>query len=79
MTKFVVALMAGFGLVAYAANAEASACKGLNNDKCAATSGCRWMPERIAGQTLTKRGAPSLTSARAHCRVGQVAAITKAN
>lgn len=49
----------------------ASACKGLDNAACGAAQGCKWVPERIAGQTLTKKGEPSKTSAKAHCRAGK--------
>ena len=80
MTKFIAAFAIGFGLIAYASVAEASTCKGLENGKCTTTVGCRWMPERVAGQTLTRKGVASVTSDKAHCRAGSPAVTpVKAN
>jgi hypothetical protein len=51
-------------------NAAASVCKGLDTSACAANASCRWMPERVAGTTITKAGTPAKRSAKAHCRKG---------
>lgn len=50
---------------------DATPCKGLDQPSCEALSHCRWFTERIAGQTKTRAGNLSKTSAKAHCRTGQ--------
>lgn len=63
--------------IAQDAAAAGSTCKGLDNAACGAAQGCKWVPERIAGQTLTKKGEPSKTSAKAHCRAGKTETAEK--
>ena len=55
---------------AVARTSAPSECKGLTNEACLANPVCKWAPERIAGQTLTVKGTPAKTSAKAHCRKG---------
>jgi hypothetical protein len=63
----VSSLMLSASLV-HARSTTPSVCKGLDNTACTANAACKWQPERIAGQTLTAKGQPAKTSAKAHCR-----------
>ena len=79
MQRILTLALFGFciALTTEAANARPKAeakpqseCKGLANEVCLANPVCKWAPERIAGQTLTAKGSPAKTSAKAHCRKG---------
>lgn len=70
MTKTILAAVALI-VVSGAAMAADSPCKGLDEANCGALAGCRWMAERVAGQTLTRAGQPAKTGAKAHCRKGK--------
>lgn len=69
MTKTILVAVSLLAL-SFQAQAADSPCKGLQQAPCEALAGCRWEPERIAGQTLTKAGELSKRSAKAHCRKG---------
>lgn len=56
----------------------ASACKGLDQPTCGGNATCQWMPERVAGITVTKAGKPAKSSAKAHCRPAGKNAAQKA-
>ena len=53
---------------ANARSSQPSECKGLGDTACGANPVCKWQPERIKGVTLTTKGQPAKTSAKAHCR-----------
>ena len=64
--------------VIIATMANASDCKGLQEQACTASSSCRWIPARVAGETKTKAGNLAKTSAKAHCRLGGRTAVAGA-
>lgn len=56
-------------VVAAITHAHASECKGLDQAACGTHAACKWWPERVAGQTLTKAGTPAKRSMKAHCHI----------
>jgi hypothetical protein len=64
----IVCSLAAMATASFAKSSTPSVCKGLDNAACTANAVCKWQPERIAGVTLTTKGKPAKTSAKAHCR-----------
>lgn len=70
MRKVIISTIAATFLAAVgslAAQAAASACKGLDETACSTSGACVWRKAVTAGQS-TKAGTPAVRNVKAHCR-----------